>query len=220
MGNSNSYNRCKSKELKRLEKDSFISVAICSPISMAIKNGNNNCYGSVMKTDQNSFNSIQCKINKINQQISAKDDIFLKNNYTSSSYPETSTIDHYKTETISYLPLIEAIINGNPIVKPPIGYPSMITIKSNHSHSIPNGLQFSGSYISNASPFYYIGQYNSLPTYIGKNRIRYWAKPDGVYQIGQEFTEGYIEKYNGVKQNLVYNTYKCKICGEIFDCTM
>ena len=227
MGNSSSsisstssYDRCKSAALNRLAKDSVVSVTICAPISIYERSGNNNCYKTAMKTDQDKYsdNLSQCKINEINRQISAKGGISAGDNYT-SSYPRTSTSDHHKTATISYIPLIKAIRNGNPIIKPPSGYLHTITIRFKHSHPIPNGSQFSGAYISNASPFYYVGQHNSLPTYIGKNGVRYWAKPDGVYQIGQGFTEGNIEKYNGIKQNIVYNTYKCKICGGFFDCT-
>jgi hypothetical protein len=29
------------------------------------------------------------------------------------------------------------------------------------------------------------------------------ARPDGVYQIGTGFTEGYVEKYNGMTENII-----------------
>jgi len=216
--NSSSHDRCKNGALRELAKDSAISSVVCAPRAMSERRGNNRCYTKAMKADQERYSSNldQCKINEINRQISAKGGISAGDDYTSSSFPETSTSNHHKTTNKT---IIKNGTNGASLGKPPAGYLSMFNIASSHSDPILNGERFTFAYISNASPFYYDGQHNSLPTYIGKNGVRYWAKPDGVYQIGQGFTEGEVEKYNGMTQNIMYNYYKCKLCGGFFNCT-
>ena len=217
-GGSSSHDRCKNDALRELAKDSAISSAVCAPRAMSERRGNTQCYTRAMKADQEKYSSNldQCKINEINRQISAKGGISAGDDSASSSFPGTSTSDHHKTTNNS---IIKNGKNGTSPGNPPEGYLSMFNIVNRHSDPIPNGERFTFAYISNASPFYYDGQHNSLPTYIGRNNVRYWAKPDGVYQIGTGFTEGEVEKYNGMTQNIMYNAYKCKLCGGFSNCS-
>jgi len=216
--NSSSHDRCKNGALRELAKDSAISSVVCASRAMSERRGNNHCYKRAMKADQERYSSNlnQCKINEINRQISAKGGISAGDDYTSSSFPGTSTSDHHKTTNNS---IIKNGTNGTSPGNPPAGYLSMFNIVNRHSDPIPGGEHFTFAYISNASPFYYDGQHNSLPTYIGRNNVRFWAKPDGVYQIGTGFTEGVVEKHYGMTQEHMYNAYKCKQCGGFSNCT-
>ena len=97
-------------------------------------------------------------------------------------------------------------------IQPPNGYPVSFNIDIRHKHQAHDGIVYIGEYISNASPFYYAGQYNQQPMYIGKNNVRFWADSNWVYQIGTGFAPGTIEKYDDMTTKSLYSTYKCKYC--------